>query len=192
MVGEAHKINNISALRDFSMSGHRDRPPRELFDCEQTTEDDEHKERRERRRWGRVWSDCDPRRLQLRPRNRGPPQIRPFMLESVGPDFTIGFFGKRRGQWVCFEGIECPVVLHTVHHRSFLDVSAGTGIHVMNVLSTVAPQRSHLGIVATGRGQVVCHALGSRVSERPISEGLCVHQHEGQPLLAAGALGGRA
>lgn len=74
----------------------RDRPPRELFDAEQRVETEEEREDRESRRIGRVWSDCNPRKLQLRPRKVGPPEIRPMKLRMVGPDFTIGFFGKRR------------------------------------------------------------------------------------------------
>lgn len=62
-------------------------------------EKEEEKEDREKRRWEKRPLDTDPAKLKIIARREGPPEIRPFKLASIGPDFTIGFFGKRRGQY---------------------------------------------------------------------------------------------
>ena len=59
-------------------------------------ETDEEKEAREKREWEEQELDTDPSKLKIIPRRRGPPEVRPFKLSSVGPDYTIGLFGKRR------------------------------------------------------------------------------------------------
>jgi len=73
-----------------------DRPPEYLFNCPQRPEKQDDKEKRERLEWDQTFDDSDPVELRLIPREEGPPKIYPFKLEMVGPDFTIGAFGKRR------------------------------------------------------------------------------------------------
>jgi hypothetical protein len=73
-----------------------DRPPEYLFSCPQRPELKEEKEARERLEWEQTMDDNDPGELRLIPREEGPPKIYPFKLDSIGPDFTIGAFGKRR------------------------------------------------------------------------------------------------
>lgn len=74
-----------------------ERPPQDLFDGEKRKETDEEKEARERCEWEDAELDVDPSLLALKPRDNQPPRIRPFKLNAIGPDYVIGFFGKRRG-----------------------------------------------------------------------------------------------
>lgn len=75
-----------------------DDPPQYLKECVMKPETDEEKEAREKREWEESELDTEPSKLKIIPRREGPPEIRPFKLNSIGPDFTMGFFGKRRGQ----------------------------------------------------------------------------------------------
>lgn len=78
-----------------------DDPPQYLKDGPMKPETDEEKEAREKREWEESELDTEPSKLKIIPRREGPPEVRPFKLSSIGPDFTIGFFGKRRGTSVC-------------------------------------------------------------------------------------------
>lgn len=77
-----------------------ERPPEEVIDCEQKPETDEEKKAREAGIWPIIdehgIGDCDPSKLEIRLRDHGPPMVLPFRLSMIGPDYTIGFFGKRR------------------------------------------------------------------------------------------------
>lgn len=71
-------------------------PPRAIVDCAEKKETDKEKEAREAGKWQTRPEDVDPGALELRPRVVGPPVIRPFKLDSLGPDYTMAFLGKRR------------------------------------------------------------------------------------------------
>lgn len=43
-----------------------------------------------------VKTDTNPEELALVPVFQDAPEIRPFKLGCIGPDFTLGFIGKRR------------------------------------------------------------------------------------------------
>jgi hypothetical protein len=73
-----------------------DRPPQELFDSCTKAESEQEKEEREKGIWPESTLDVKPCQLQVRVRQCGPPQLHPFRLGSVGPDYTMAFFGKRR------------------------------------------------------------------------------------------------
>lgn len=73
-----------------------DDPPQYLKECVMKPETDEEKEAREKREWEESEMDTEISKLKIIPRREGPPEVRPFKLSSIGPDFTIGFFGKRR------------------------------------------------------------------------------------------------
>ena len=73
-----------------------DDPPQYLKDGPMKPETDEEKEAREKREWEESELDTEPSKLKIIPRREGPPEIRPFKLSSIGPDYTIWFFGKRR------------------------------------------------------------------------------------------------
>lgn len=73
-----------------------DEPPQYLRECPMKPETDEEREAREAREWEESELDTEISKLKLIPRKEGPPEVRPFKLSSIGPDFTIGFFGKRR------------------------------------------------------------------------------------------------
>jgi hypothetical protein len=73
-----------------------DDPPQYLRDCPMKPETEEEKEAREQGEIEDLPLDPEPSKLKLVPRENGPPKIRPFRYGMIGPDFTIGFFGKRR------------------------------------------------------------------------------------------------
>lgn len=54
------------------------------------------KEEREEGKPGRSQWDTKPALLRLTQPPCGPPKIYPFKLKQIGPDFTMGFIGKRR------------------------------------------------------------------------------------------------
>ena len=73
-----------------------ERPPQWLFDCPQRPEKEAKKEAREKGEWGEAKLDTEVTQLRLVEREKGPPKVYPFKLEMIGPDYTMGFFGKRR------------------------------------------------------------------------------------------------
>ena len=73
-----------------------DRPPEALFTCPQRPEKKEEKEEREEGLVEQTEDDTDPSQLRLEPIAEGAPKVYPFMLDQIGPDFTMAFFGKRR------------------------------------------------------------------------------------------------
>ncbi len=86
------------------MSG--ERPPQFLFDCDQRPEKEKIKEAREEGEWGESKDDTPVNKLHLKVREPGPPKVFPFQLDMIGPDYTMGFFGKRReGKSFCMRWI---------------------------------------------------------------------------------------
>lgn len=73
-----------------------DRPPEALFTCPQRPETKDHKEAREAGEVSLGPDDVDVSQLRLEELNEGAPKVYPFVLDQLGPDFTMAFFGKRR------------------------------------------------------------------------------------------------
>lgn len=83
---------------DLQVAASKDQRPDEFFfNQEKKDETEEVKERREERQaLARYPEDFDWNLIELRERPKGPITLYPFMLDMVGPDFTIAFIGKRR------------------------------------------------------------------------------------------------
>lgn len=73
-----------------------DTPPRYLFTCPQRPEKAAEKEARELGEVEESKDDTDVAQLRLVDLPEGAPKVYPFMLDQIGPDFTMAFFGKRR------------------------------------------------------------------------------------------------
>lgn len=72
--------------------------PEELVNAPEKRSSLAEKNRREERKQAFLW-DCDGfvrSRARLAEIPMGPPKIYPFLLDQIGDDFTMGFFGKRR------------------------------------------------------------------------------------------------